>query len=170
MSNHSAIRGTEWPSGRGRHPVMGMGRSPCGSGSPSPGYLGRTVRSANWGVGMTTFFARSARSRANERSAIRSSLLRASSTTVCDVDRARYSLVAFSQPAARLGLTVVSPFFTLLPRRFCQVPWTLHFIVYRHVTVKINSAILVCFIKLSRCKEIVIVSDCVRAFKLSVRR
>jgi hypothetical protein len=95
-SNHSAVRGTERPSRRGRRPVTGMGGSPCGSGSPSPGYLGRTVRSANWGVGTTTFFAHSASCRANEWYAIRSSLLRVSSTTVCDVDRARYSLVAFS--------------------------------------------------------------------------
>jgi hypothetical protein len=38
-STHSAVRGTERPSGQGRRPVTGMGGSLCGSGSPSPGYL-----------------------------------------------------------------------------------------------------------------------------------
>jgi hypothetical protein len=110
-STHSAVRGTERPSGHGRRPATGMGGSPCGSGSPSPGYLGQAVRSANWGVGMTTAFASSACSRAKARRADRSSAVSASSSTVCVDDHARYSLVTFSCTARRSHGSYVRPFF-----------------------------------------------------------
>jgi hypothetical protein len=46
----------------------------------------------------------------------------------------------------------------------------LEFIPLPTLDVKINSIFLVYFIKLSRYGEIAIVSECVRAFKSSVRR
>jgi hypothetical protein len=80
-STQLAGHGTEWPSGRGKCPVTGMGGSPCGSGSPSPGYLVQSGSSMNWGVGMTMFLACFACCRAKALVANRISVFRALLTT-----------------------------------------------------------------------------------------
>jgi hypothetical protein len=121
----SAISGTERPSGWGKCSITGMEGSPCSRGSPSPGYLGRMVRSVNWCVGMTTFLASSSCCRVKERLAIQSLDFSASLTARKVFPRGFF---AGSSPAVHLGLTVVSLLFPLLTQRFWGVSWASHLI------------------------------------------